>query len=126
MSNSITSLFRCLFSIDPLNLTCAIYLSHINESTRLCCALESFVNDFPLQSSRDSCSVLLAVHPYYFCSFRIPLAVCFLVCILYPGQSAQESKVRVIPAFKLLKNKFVSRLLLAKIFIEPVWYFVTF
>jgi ACS family hexuronate transporter-like MFS transporter len=27
---------------------------------------------------------------------------------------------------KLLKNKFVSRLLLAKIFIEPVWYFVTF
>jgi len=43
-----------------------------------------------------------------------------------PGQSAAESKARVIPAFKLLKNKFVSRLLLAKIFIEPVWYFVTF
>ena len=43
-----------------------------------------------------------------------------------PGQSATASKARVIPAFKLLKNKFVSRLLLAKIFIEPVWYFVTF
>lgn len=43
-----------------------------------------------------------------------------------PGQSATDSKARVIPAFKLLKNKFVSRLLLAKIFIEPVWYFVTF
>jgi MFS transporter, ACS family, aldohexuronate transporter len=43
-----------------------------------------------------------------------------------PGKSAKESKARVVPAFKLLKNKFVSRLLLAKIFIEPVWYFVTF
>jgi ACS family hexuronate transporter-like MFS transporter len=43
-----------------------------------------------------------------------------------PGQSAQESKAKVIPPFRLLKNKFVSRLLLAKIFIEPVWYFVTF
>jgi MFS transporter, ACS family, hexuronate transporter len=43
-----------------------------------------------------------------------------------PGKSANETKARVVPAFKLLKNRFVSRLLLAKIFIEPVWYFVTF
>lgn len=43
-----------------------------------------------------------------------------------PGQSAIESKARVVPAFRLLKNKFVSRLLLAKIFVEPLWYFVTF
>lgn len=43
-----------------------------------------------------------------------------------PGQSAQETKARVIPAFKLLKSKYVSGLLIAKIFIEPVWYFVTF
>jgi ACS family hexuronate transporter-like MFS transporter len=43
-----------------------------------------------------------------------------------PGSSAQAAKAKVIPAFTLLKNKFVSRLLLAKIFIEPVWYFVTF
>jgi ACS family hexuronate transporter-like MFS transporter len=43
-----------------------------------------------------------------------------------PGQSVNETKARVVPAFKLLKNKFVSRLLLAKIFIEPLWYFVTF
>jgi ACS family hexuronate transporter-like MFS transporter len=43
-----------------------------------------------------------------------------------PGQSATDSKARVIPSLTLLKNKFVSRLLLAKIFIEPVWYFVTF
>jgi MFS transporter, ACS family, hexuronate transporter len=37
-----------------------------------------------------------------------------------------ESKPKAIPALKLLKHKFVSRLLLAKIFVEPVWYFVTF
>ncbi|MEO7765805.1 MAG: MFS transporter [Ferruginibacter sp.] len=43
-----------------------------------------------------------------------------------PGQSAKEEKERVVPAFKLLKSRYVSRLLLAKIFIEPVWYFVTF
>jgi ACS family hexuronate transporter-like MFS transporter len=43
-----------------------------------------------------------------------------------PGHSIKESKARIIPPFKLLKNRFVSRLLLAKIFIEPVWYFVTF
>lgn len=43
-----------------------------------------------------------------------------------PGQSANETRARVVPAFKLLKNKYVSRLLLAKIFLEPVWYFVTF
>jgi ACS family hexuronate transporter-like MFS transporter len=43
-----------------------------------------------------------------------------------PGKSAEVSKARVVPAFKLLKNKYVSGLLIAKIFIEPVWYFVTF
>lgn len=43
-----------------------------------------------------------------------------------PGKKTGETKAKVIPAFKLLKNKFVSRLLLAKIFVEPVWYFVTF
>jgi len=41
------------------------------------------------------------------------------------GQSG-EVKARIVPALKLLKNRFVSRLLFAKIFIEPVWYFVTF
>ena len=43
-----------------------------------------------------------------------------------PKHSLKESKARIIPPLKLLKNRFVSRLLLAKIFIEPVWYFVTF
>jgi MFS transporter, ACS family, hexuronate transporter len=43
-----------------------------------------------------------------------------------PKNSVEEAKARVIPPLKLLKNRFVSKLLLAKIFIEPVWYFVTF
>lgn len=43
-----------------------------------------------------------------------------------PGQSSKEARERVVPAFTLLKSKYVSRLLLAKVFIEPVWYFVTF
>jgi len=43
-----------------------------------------------------------------------------------PGKSAKETMARVVPPSKLLKSKFVSMLLLAKIFIEPVWYFVTF
>jgi len=43
-----------------------------------------------------------------------------------PGKSAQEVKIRVVPALKLLKSKYVSGLLIAKIFIDPLWYFVTF
>ena len=43
-----------------------------------------------------------------------------------PENVVKETKARVIPPLKLLKNKFVRGLLLAKIFIEPVWYFVTF
>lgn len=43
-----------------------------------------------------------------------------------PSQKSRELKARVVPALTLLKNKYVSRLLIAKIFIEPVWYFVTF
>lgn len=42
------------------------------------------------------------------------------------SKSTTEIKARKVPAGKLLKSRFVSRLLLAKIFIEPVWYFVTF
>lgn len=43
-----------------------------------------------------------------------------------PGNSLKEEKAKVIPPLRLLKDKYVSRLLMAKIFIEPVWYFVTF
>jgi ACS family hexuronate transporter-like MFS transporter len=63
--------------------------------------------------------VILAVFGYLW------LAV-FWFTYYTPGQSATETKAKVIPAFKLLRNKFVAGLLLAKIFIEPVWYFVTF
>jgi len=66
----------------------------------------------------QSTFIILAIFGYLW------LAVFWFVYYT-PGQSS-EIKAKVIPAFKLLKNKFVSRLLLAKIFIEPVWYFVTF
>jgi len=43
-----------------------------------------------------------------------------------PKQASNERKAGAIPTMKLLRTRFVSMLLLAKIFIEPVWYFVTF
>ena len=43
-----------------------------------------------------------------------------------PPQQATEVKLRPIPAKMLLKTRFVRMFLVAKIFIEPVWYFVTF
>lgn len=43
-----------------------------------------------------------------------------------PGKTVKESKARIIPPLKLLKNKFVFNLILSKIFINPVWYFITF
>lgn len=67
----------------------------------------------------QSTFIILAVFGYLW------LAV-FWFAYYTPGPSAQDAKAKVIPALRLLKNKFVSRLLLAKIFIEPVWYFVTF
>jgi MFS transporter, ACS family, hexuronate transporter len=43
-----------------------------------------------------------------------------------PEHLLQESKARLLPPVKLLKNKFVLSLTLSKIFIDPVWYFITF
>ena len=43
-----------------------------------------------------------------------------------PDKSVKESKARIVPPGKLLKNKFVFNLILSKIFIDPVWYFITF
>ncbi|MGA2406359.1 MAG: MFS transporter [Bacteroidales bacterium] len=43
-----------------------------------------------------------------------------------PKKVAKEAKARTIPPFKLLKNKFVSGLTISKVFIDPVWYFITF
>ena len=67
----------------------------------------------------QSTFIILAVFGYIW-------LVVFWFLYYTPQHSIKESKARIIPPVKLLKNRFVSRLLLAKIFIEPVWYFVTF
>ena len=76
--------------------------------------------------SGDEFPLWVAIHFYYSCRFRIPVAVVFWFSYYTPNHSVKEAKARTVPPLKLLKNSFVSRLLLAKIFIEPVWYFVTF
>ena len=43
-----------------------------------------------------------------------------------PEKTLKESKARIVPPVKLLKNKFVLYLTLSKVFIDPVWYFITF
>jgi ACS family hexuronate transporter-like MFS transporter len=43
-----------------------------------------------------------------------------------PKKVVKEATARTIPAFKLLKNRFVSGLTLSKVFMDPVWYFITF
>jgi ACS family hexuronate transporter-like MFS transporter len=43
-----------------------------------------------------------------------------------PESAKKESKAKTIPPLKLLKNKFVLSLTLSKVFIDPVWYFITF
>src|SRR4029079_2490829 len=43
-----------------------------------------------------------------------------------PGSSVKQAKARIIPPLKLLKTKFVLTFTLSKIFLDPVWYFVTF
>jgi MFS transporter, ACS family, hexuronate transporter len=67
----------------------------------------------------QSTFIILAIFGYLW-------LVIFWFCYYTPKHSIAESKARIIPPMKLIKTRFVSRLLLAKIFIEPVWYFVTF
>jgi len=43
-----------------------------------------------------------------------------------PGSSVKKAKARIIPPMKLLKTRFVLTFTLSKIFLDPVWYFVTF
>ena len=43
-----------------------------------------------------------------------------------PKQSLSAAKPKRIPAGKLIKNRFVLSLTLSKIFMDPVWYFITF
>jgi len=43
-----------------------------------------------------------------------------------PGSSVKQAKARIIPPMKLLKTRFVLTFTLSKMFLDPVWYFVTF
>lgn len=65
-------------------------------------------------------------------SFVILAAFGYLWVIVFwfvyytPSPQRNEGRARIVPALRLLKTRYVSGLLFAKIFIEPVWYFVTF
>jgi len=43
-----------------------------------------------------------------------------------PEKIAKEAKARIVPPIRLLKNRFVSWFTLSKVFMDPVWYFITF
>lgn len=43
-----------------------------------------------------------------------------------PEKAANTPKLKPIPPLKLLKSKFVLSLTLSKVFMDPVWYFITF
>ena len=137
------------FAITPLQFGVCRFLLGIGEAGNWPAALKLTGEWFPPHERSTAAGIfnsgaalgaiivpplvaVMATHYGWQSTFIILAAVGYLWLAVFwftyytPGQSAQESKARVIPAFKLLKNKFVSRLLLAKIFIEPVWYFVTF
>ena len=43
-----------------------------------------------------------------------------------PERSLKESKARIVPPLKLMKTRFVSWFALSKVFMDPIWYFITF
>lgn len=43
-----------------------------------------------------------------------------------PERSLKESRARIIPPMKLIKTRFVSWFTLSKVFMDPIWYFITF
>jgi MFS transporter, ACS family, hexuronate transporter len=43
-----------------------------------------------------------------------------------PERATKKERAKIVPPLKLLRTRFISMFILAKIFIEPVWYFVTF
>ncbi|HEY6901219.1 MAG TPA: MFS transporter [Puia sp.] len=67
----------------------------------------------------QSTFVILAIFGYIW-------LILFRLIYFTPKSATPEVKEKSIPPLKLLKTRFVSMFLLAKIFIEPVWYFVTF
>jgi MFS transporter, ACS family, hexuronate transporter len=58
------------------------------------------------------------------------LGYCWLALFWFsyytPEKSTGKSKARTIPPLRLIKNRFVAAFTLSKIFIDPVWYFITF
>ncbi len=67
----------------------------------------------------QSTFIILAVAGYLWLAF-------FWFMYYTPENVAKEPRTKVIPPLKLLKTRFVSMFMLAKIFLEPIWYFVTF
>ncbi|TAM93329.1 MAG: MFS transporter [Chitinophagaceae bacterium] len=43
-----------------------------------------------------------------------------------PKRTIKESKARIIPPLKLIRTRFVSWFTLSKVFMDPIWYFITF
>lgn len=58
------------------------------------------------------------------------LGYCWLAVFWFtyytPENSAEKSRARTIPPLRLMKNRFVASFTLSKVFIDPVWYFITF
>jgi MFS transporter, ACS family, hexuronate transporter len=43
-----------------------------------------------------------------------------------PERSLKDARARIIPPMKLMKNRFVMMFTLSKVFMDPIWYFITF
>lgn len=43
-----------------------------------------------------------------------------------PAKAVEATKAKAIPPLKLIKTKFVTWFTLSKVFMDPVWYFITF
>ncbi len=52
--------------------------------------------------------------------------ILFRLIYYTPAPLRHEIRERLIPPMKLLRTRFVTSFLLGKVFLEPVWYFVTF
>ncbi len=52
--------------------------------------------------------------------------ILFRLIYYTPAPMRNELRERMIPPMKLLRTRFVTSFLLGKVFLEPVWYFVTF
>ena len=63
--------------------------------------------------------IILAVFGYLW-------LIAFWFTYYTPGSTVAETKKRIIPPQKLLKTRFVRMFTLSKVFLDPVWYFVTF